>query len=113
MAPGFDRPDLEDWLLDAGDAVINKESELGQAALSPIERLTYCLWVADYGMRNAGDLDAAEELHASFQEEAVTLATLLHLNLTRDTFAMTRTKLEKNYFKRFVEVCEEIKNASR
>lgn len=111
MAVGFDRPDLEDWLAEAGDAIIRKELEAGLLALSPMEKLIYCVWVADYGMRNAGDLDAAVDLHASFQEEAVKLATQLHLNRTRDTFAVSREKLEKNYFKRFAEVCEEIRNA--
>ena len=43
-------------------------------ALSPVERLVYCLWVADYGMRNAGDLDTARDLYPDFQREAVELA---------------------------------------
>ena len=49
----------ETWLIEAGDEVIQKMAASGSDGLSLWERLVYCLWVADYGMRNAGDLDTA------------------------------------------------------
>lgn len=36
--------------------------------LTPLDELIYCLWVTGYGMRNAGDLDAARDLYKPFQE---------------------------------------------
>ena len=54
--------DNETWIIEAGDAVIQKEARLGIGRLTPWEALVYCVWVADYGMRNAGDLDTAEDL---------------------------------------------------
>jgi hypothetical protein len=46
--------DNETWVIEAGDAVIQKKARSGMGSLAPWERLVYCLWVADYGMRNAG-----------------------------------------------------------
>ena len=57
LAGMYQHTNKETWLVGAGDAVITKNA--GGVSLSPVERLVYCLWVADYGMRNAGDLDAA------------------------------------------------------
>ncbi|WP_332770517.1 hypothetical protein [Phenylobacterium sp.] len=49
--------DNETWLIDTGHDVIEKKAATGPASLNPRERLIYCLWVADYGMKNAGDLE--------------------------------------------------------
>ena len=49
--------DNETWIIEDGDIVIRKIAEHGIDTLLPIELLIYCLWVADYGMRNAGDLE--------------------------------------------------------
>ena len=62
--------DNETWILETGDRVIQKKARYGVNRLSPWESLVYCLWVADYGMRNAGDLDTACDLFASFQTDA-------------------------------------------
>jgi hypothetical protein len=66
--------DNETWLIKAGDAIIKKKARSGRANLTPSENLVYCLWVADYGMSNAGDLDTASDLHQAFQVEARRLA---------------------------------------
>jgi hypothetical protein len=56
--------DNETWLLDAGDEVIQAKAAHGIDSLSARDRLIYCLWVADYAMRNAGDLSTASDLYA-------------------------------------------------
>jgi hypothetical protein len=106
------RTDLEDesWLVDAGAMVIEKMGALRKSELSATEQLIYCLWVADYGMRNAGDLQAAADVYESFQEEGVRLAKKLDLPATRDAFALKRVLLEQQYFHRFSSICEEIRN---
>lgn len=99
----------ETWIVDAGDAVIRKMVEVGIEALSDFERLVHCLWVADYGMRNAGDLSAAEDVYEPFQRELSQLADRLGLEATQAAFALPRSDLEACYLSRFEEFCNEIR----
>ena len=101
--------DHETWLLDAGGDVIAKQAR-GER-LSSVERLVYCLWVADYGMRNAGDLETARDLHPSFQRDAVRLAEALGLRVTQAAFALPPEALEAAYLDRFDAVCAEVRDA--
>jgi hypothetical protein len=101
--------DNETWLIDTGDDITGKRA--AESALTPLERLVYCLWVADYGMRNAGDLDTARDLYADFQEEGKRLSAELRLAFTHDTFSQPQDVLQREYFERFERVCDEIKNA--
>lgn len=101
--------DNETWIIEAGDAVISKKASGGIQCLSPLERLIYCLWVADYGMRNAGDLDTACDIYPAFQSEAVELATQLGMPKTKRTFEMPKSALEYAYLARFEEICGEVR----
>jgi hypothetical protein len=101
----------ETWIIDAGDAVIQKKAQEGIGNLTPLERLIYCVWVADYGMRNAGDLDTARDLHADFQTEAARLANDLLLKATRDAFELSTEDLSRQYFERFDDICHELRYA--
>src|SRR3982750_4120310 len=101
--------DNETWLIDAGDAVVAKRS-VGDR-LSPVECLVYCLWVADYGMRNAGDLETARDLYPGFRREAADLAEELGLLFTRESFALPAESLQAVYFERFDRICGEIRAA--
>ncbi len=58
--------ELETWIIDVGADVIAKRSAIGREALTPLEKLIYCVWVADYGMRNAGDLVVAADIYPEF-----------------------------------------------
>jgi hypothetical protein len=101
--------DNETWVVEAGDAVITKRAE--GVSLSPLERLVYCLWVADYGMRNAGDLDTARDLYQGFQAEAAGLARELGLLFTRQSFELPTEVLQAEYFGRFDRICAELQGA--
>ena len=103
----------ETWVIDAGDAVISKRAKHGIAALSKIDRLIYCLWVADYGMRNAGDLTTASDLYEHFQNEALQLSSALGIINLQSAFALPTADLEQQYFERFDAICEELKTAVR
>ncbi|WP_282605190.1 hypothetical protein [Pelagibius sp. Alg239-R121] len=103
--------DNETWIIDAGDVVIERRAEVGMAALQPLEQLIYCLWVADYGMRNAGDLEAAADLYAPFQEEVEGLSKDLGLPLAHAAFELSRSELERQYFELFEGICNEIRTA--
>lgn len=103
--------DNETWLLDIGDEIIGKKAKGLALSLTPPERLLYCLWVADYSMRNAGDLVAAGDLYGRFHMEARQLAEELRLPFTCDTFSLSARDLEREYFSRFDRVCDEIRRA--
>ena len=101
----------ETWIIEAGDVVIRKEVRSGLASLSPWGKLVYCLWVADYGMRNAGDLDTAADVYTDFHSEARRLAKQLSLRVTHKAFSLSRRALQQVYFEQFEAICDEIRNA--
>jgi hypothetical protein len=103
--------DNETWVVEAGDTVIQKKASCGIERLSPWERLVYCLWVADYGMRNAGDLDTAAEVYPQFHLDAQRMAETLSLPLTHEAFSLSQGDLEREYFDRFEAICNEIRAA--
>lgn len=103
--------DNETWLIETGDLVIRKKANAGVKSLLPWEVLVYCLWVADYGMRNAGDLDTAADVYVEFHEQGRRVAEQLSLPLTQEAFSLSKEKLEEQYFDRFELVCDEIRRA--
>lgn len=100
----------ETWLIDTGDAIIRKKATQRPLWLTLPERLVYCVWVADYGMRNAGDLGSSKDLHAEFLEEGRKLAEELRLPYTHETFSLPEEDFKREYFQRFERLCDEIKN---
>jgi hypothetical protein len=103
--------DNESWLIDAGDAVIRAKAARGIKSLGARDRLIYCLWVADYGMRNAGDLVTASDLHAKFQDDALRAASELRLHHATAAFSLPVQDLQTRYFDLFDSVCDELRSA--
>jgi hypothetical protein len=103
--------DNETWLIDVGDTIIRQRATRGEGILTRLDRLIYCLWVADYGMRNAGDLIAAYDLCGSFHNEGSQLSQELGLTVTHSAFALSRTDFEQQYFRRFEAICDELRAA--
>ena len=103
-------PNNETWIIESGDQVIQKEAQSGAGSLTSLEKLVYCLWVADYGMRNAGDLDTAQDVHPGFHMEAKRLANELRLPSTHESFSLAKPELERAYFDRFDLICHEIRS---
>ena len=103
--------DNETWVIEAGDRIIQEKARIGFDHLTEWERLVYSLWVADYGMRNAGDLDTARDVYADFQSVARHAAEVLSLPATRDTFALAHDSLQERYFDLFEAVCDEVRSA--
>ena len=98
--------DNETWVIETGAAIVTKMA--GGARLLSVERLIYCLWVADYGMRNAGDLNTARDVYRDFQREAAALARELGLVFTHQSFKLPAEVLQVEYFERFDRICAEI-----
>lgn len=103
--------DSETWVIEAGDRVIQKKARVGYDRLTDWERLVYSLWVADYGMRNAGDLDSARDVFPEFQSVGFRAADALALPLTREAFALAPQALAERYFDLFEAVCGEVQDA--
>jgi hypothetical protein len=101
--------DNETWIIEEGNAVIERRAALGVEAQEPLDRLIYCLWVADYGMRNAGDLETASDLYDAFQDEAARLSHALSMPFTHAAFTLPRLELEQRYFTLFDGICDEIR----
>ena len=102
----------ETWVIERGDAVIEKRARAGEAGLSPWERLVYCLWATDYMMRNAGDLENAADMYPDLQPAARDLAQRLGLQATYEAFSLPQSDLQRVYFDRFEQICTEIRKAS-
>jgi hypothetical protein len=90
---------------------IQKKDQAGAASLSDWEQLVYCVWVADYMMRNAGDFANAQDMYPSFQSDAKKLAARLGLVATRAAFSLSQRDLQKEYFNQFERICDELKSA--
>ena len=100
----------ESWVVHRGALVIEKKAQKGADSLSDWERLVYCLWLADYMMRNAGNF-ANANMCPDFQSDAKRLAEQLLLPVTCEAFGLSRRKLQREYFKRFEAICNEIRSA--
>jgi hypothetical protein len=103
----------QSWIIHRGDEVLHKMEAAGRDSLCDIEKLIYCLWAADYMMRNAGDFASAEDMYSTFQVDAANVAKKLGLNVTYQAFSLSRRTLQQEYLDRFEAICEEIKNADR
>ena len=111
MSCAFRHTENQTWVVEAGDAVISKMVGGGIECLQPWEMLVYCLWAADYGMRNAGDLDTAADVYPQFHLDAKRMAETLSLRLTHEAFSLSQGDLEREYFDRFESICDEIRAA--
>lgn len=101
--------DNESWIVERGAEVVQKKAKVGESGLSDWERLVYCVWVADYMMRNAGDFANAVDMYPKFQTDAAAFAKRLGLAGVEEAFSLPRKKLQKQYFDRFEQICDEIK----
>lgn len=108
-ASSSDDLDDETWLIDAGHLLIEKKRAMGPEALTPRERLVQCFWIADYSMRNAGDLATARDLDAQIREDALAAAMLLGLPIAASTFGLSDGELERRYFDLFASLCAELR----
>lgn len=103
--------DGETWVIEVGDRVIQRKASVGFDRLTDWERLVYSLWVADYGIRNAGDLDTARDVFPEFQSVGLRAADTLALPVTREAFALAPQALAERYFDLFDAICAEVQDA--
>lgn len=101
--------DNQTWLIDIGHEIIEKKCAQGIETLTPRERLIHCFWIADYSMRNAGDLATARDLDPGYRTDGERAAEALDLPLAEAMFALSEGELERRYFDLFDGVCEELR----
>ena len=95
--------------LDRCARIIDKMAGADYSSLPPLDRLIYCLWAADYGMRNAGDLATVADLHPTFLDDGKLAAQELALPRTAAAFSLSADDLEHACFRLFDEVISEIR----
>lgn len=102
----------ESWIVEFGDEVIAKKYSEGLDNLTSVEKLIYCLWIADYSMRNSGDLQTAFELYPEFLREGLKQAQGMKLQKSIELFECGKREFEEIYFELFDEVCNELINCT-
>ncbi|WP_241303394.1 hypothetical protein [Burkholderia stabilis] len=104
--------DMETWLIDEGDRVIQKRSREGFNSLTLIERAVYSMWLVDYVVRNSGTLEPMRELYPDALHElgafaapnnAANLLALLNLSSNEKRFCA-------EYHERFDRACGDIRH---
>ena len=103
--------DNETWVVGAGADVLRKLAEHGDEGLSAKEQLLYRLWVADYCMRNAGDLEQIDQMCEHCLEDAARLSLELALPSAHEAFSLPRPKFQAEYFSHFDRICSEVRRA--
>ena len=104
--------DMETWLLEVGDELIKKKAAQGPASLSPAEQAIYCMWALDYAVRNAGSLDALEDVHETAIEELAEFARLQKIDVL--STLLDKTSEDEDafidaYYAQFDAACVELK----
>jgi len=99
-------PVLEDWLTETWGCIGGERS-----TSSPLHALVRCIAIADHSMRNAGDLDMAEDMGEGFIQVAFEAARRLGLPLSAAAFGATREELQVSWFGVFDAVVAEVRRA--
>ncbi|MFN8609757.1 MAG: hypothetical protein U0931_19615 [Vulcanimicrobiota bacterium] len=101
----------ESWLLDEGERVAELKAAHGLEQLSKLDLLLYCLWVGDYSLRNAGDLEAGEQLLPGWLPRLVELARELGLDGVASFFEKlpaAGSDAFDLYWDHFDQLCQEV-----
>jgi hypothetical protein len=105
--------DLETWLIDTGDVVLQKLHNEGSDSLSPPEWGVYWMWTIDYAVRNSGSFGPLEDMESTaiddllaFSERAGLQKLTTWLNSAADEATFCRSYLEH-----FNEACSELRDA--
>ncbi|WP_034161456.1 hypothetical protein [Sphingomonas sp. ERG5] len=101
--------DNQTWLIDAGHDIIEKKRAHGVDALVPRDRLIHGFRVADYSMRNAGDLATARDLDPRYLADARAAAMVLGLPRAIAAFGLSEGELERRFFDLFDGICDELR----
>jgi hypothetical protein len=104
--------DLETWLIDTGDVVLQKLNNEGASSLGPTEWGVYWMWWIDYAVRNAGSFGPLQDMDSTaindllaFSERTGLQKLKAWLNSAADESAFCQS-----YFEHFDEACSELRD---
>ncbi len=103
--------DNEEWIVEEGGSIIKKKADRDVDTLSDWEQLVYCLWVVDYSIRNAGDLETAADMFPNFRRDGLQLANTLNLQEFFALLSLDDEQFLNQYYPRFDAVCNELQAA--
>ncbi len=103
--------DNESWLVEIGDDIIVKKSEVGFESLTEIERAIYCLWVIDYAIRNSGSLEPVKDVFPQSIQLLNKIAVQNNWAVTAEFFAQNKTDeaICAAYYDQFESICGELR----
>lgn len=103
--------ELETWLVDVGNLIINKEAEQGASKLSEAERAVYWMWMIDYAVRNSGSFGPLEDMDSSALSDLQKAAWAARLSILASWLeeASDEEAFCRTYHEHFYEACTELK----
>jgi hypothetical protein len=112
MSAANDADDMETWLLEAGDEIIGKRAAQGEASLTPAEQAIHCMWALDYAVRNAGSLDALEDVHETAIEDLAAFARAQKIDVLSTLLDQTGDEeaFIDAYYEQFDAACTALKS---
>jgi|GEM_PF-1319400 len=106
-----DYSDNQSWLHESGYNLSQKKDEDGFANLNPWDRLIYCLWIADFGIRKEGSLSAAMNMYEDFQTEGKRAAQELSLRHCHKSFSLAPEEFGECFLENINTLCDEVRKA--
>lgn len=105
-------PDLETWLIDTGDVVIQKLHDEGAASLAPTEWAVYWMWTIDYAVRNSGTFGPLKDMDSTAVQDLQAFSKSIGLNTLKAwlSTAADESAFCQSYFKHFDEACSELRD---
>ncbi|MBD3673143.1 MAG: hypothetical protein HUJ26_06410 [Planctomycetaceae bacterium] len=103
--------DNETWIIEFGDEIIQKKSQNGFESLNDYEQLVFLVWIADFSIRNAGDLVSGKDIRPGFKQEILSLARKLSYSVMIQAFDQPDEDLIENYYNLFDSICDELRKA--
>jgi hypothetical protein len=100
--------DLESWIIETGDIVIQKMDEEGTSSLTSTEQAIYWMWSIDYAVRNSGSFGPLQDMESTAIHDlhafATKLASWLESAADEPTFC-------ESYYEQFEKPCCELREA--
>lgn len=104
--------DLETWLIDTGDVIIQKLHNDGANSLDPTERAIDWMWWIDYAVRNSGSFGPLEDMDSTAIADlrAFSVRAGLQKMTAWINSAADESMFCQSYLEHFDESCSELRD---
>jgi hypothetical protein len=105
--------DLETWLIDTGDDVLQKLHNEGASSISPTEWGVYWMWTIDYAVRNSGSFGPLQDMDSTAIDDlrAFSERTCLQKLTVWLNSSVNESMFCQSYLEHFDEACSELRDA--